>query len=274
MSTTLTTLLPSAPARRGMVSSSRRSAVTGLSSLKRAKTRSFSRERRHLDAIERLVGRSTRACPIAWCGSDDSLRVRLPCQAGTADRLTGVVLLTARWFPGSCSGRAGWPIRGELGHLRAELVGDGAPLGVRGRGVLLRVGGAIQAETMRRCALPACASALRAKWTRQRRQVARSTLVTAAFRPSWASEMTSFTPASPRRARVRRKSSQNGSTSELPTAMPSNSRRPSACTPTTMVTATETTRPASRRAKGRANRPRWDGQRSRGRARRSRRRGG
>jgi hypothetical protein len=36
-----------------------------------------------------------RSCPIAWCRSDDSRRAGPPCQAGTADRLTAVVLLTA-----------------------------------------------------------------------------------------------------------------------------------------------------------------------------------
>lgn len=35
--------------------------------------------------------------------------------------------------------------------------------------------------------------------------------------PSWASEMTSFTPRKPRRMRLRRKSVQNGSASDGPT---------------------------------------------------------
>src|SRR5713226_3312930 len=46
------------------------------------------------------------------------------------------------------------------------------------------------------------------KWTRQRCQVAPSTLATAAFSPSWASEVTSFTPRRPRRASERRNSTQ------------------------------------------------------------------
>ena len=56
----------------------------------------------------------------------------------------------------------------------------------------------MKAETTRRPLLPAWASALRMKWTRQRCQVACSTLATAALMPSWASEMTSLTPRRPR----------------------------------------------------------------------------
>jgi len=82
-------------------------------------------------------------------------------------------------------------------------------------------------------------------WTQQRCQVARSTFVTVAFRPSGASE-TGFTPARPRRFRVLRKSSPKGSASELPSALPRTSRRPSALTQTAMVPATETIRPTSR----------------------------
>ena len=55
------------------------------------------------------------------------------------------------------------------------------------------------------------------KWTRQRCQVAFSTLATAALMPSWASEMTSLTPRRPRRASLRRNSVQNVSASEGPT---------------------------------------------------------
>src|SRR5262249_1695013 len=43
------------------------------------------------------------------------------------------------------------------------------------------------------------------KWTRQRCQVALNTLATAALMPSCASEITSLTPRSPRRASLRRK---------------------------------------------------------------------
>src|SRR5215211_6983191 len=57
----------------------------------------------------------------------------------------------------------------------------------------------MKAETTRRPLLPACARALRMKWTRQRCHVALSTLATAALMPSWASEITSLTPRRPRR---------------------------------------------------------------------------
>src|SRR5215218_73256 len=67
----------------------------------------------------------------------------------------------------------------------------------------------MKAETTRRPLLPACARALRMKWTRQRCQVALSTLATAALMPSWASEITSLTPRRPRRASLRRKPVQN-----------------------------------------------------------------
>lgn len=58
---------------------------------------------------------------------------------------------------------------------------------------------AIRAETMRRWPAGACTSTLRMKCTRQRCQVAEITFRTAAFKPSWALEMTSFTPRRPRR---------------------------------------------------------------------------
>ena len=104
----------------------------------------------------------------------------------------------------------------------------------------------MKAETTRRPLLPACARALRMKWTRQRCQVAVRTLETAALMPSWASETTSFTPRRPRRASLRRKAVQKVSASEGPISMPSTSRRPSALTPTATMTATETMRPAWR----------------------------
>jgi hypothetical protein len=73
--------------------------------------------------------------------------------------------------------------------------------------------------------------------------VALSTFEIAAFRPSCASETTSFTPRKPRRDKVRRKSVQKVSASEAPIFMPRISRRPSLLTPTAMITATETMRP-------------------------------
>src|ERR1700732_1309968 len=72
----------------------------------------------------------------------------------------------------------------------------------------------MKAETTRRPFLLACARALRMKCTRQRCQLAPSTLAAAALRPSWASEMTSLTPRSPRRASLCRNSLQNVSASE------------------------------------------------------------
>ena len=78
----------------------------------------------------------------------------------------------------------------------------------------------MKAETTRRPLLPACASTLRMKCTRQRCQEACSTLPTAAFMPSCASEITSLTPRRPRRASERRKSVQKVSASEAPIAMP------------------------------------------------------
>ena len=84
------------------------------------------------------------------------------------------------------------------------------------------------------------------KCTRERCQLALITLATAAFNLSWASEITSFTPRSPRRVSERRNSVQKGSASEAPTFMPSTSRTPSVLTRTAIITATETIRPASR----------------------------
>ena len=100
---------------------------------------------------------------------------------------------------------------GELGHLGPELVGDRcatARLAASASSWAKAV--AMKAETTRRPLLPAWASALRMKWTRQRCQVALSTLATAALMPSWASETTSLTPRRPRRVSLRRNSVQNG----------------------------------------------------------------
>src|SRR6266849_6081010 len=66
----------------------------------------------------------------------------------------------------------------------------------------------MKAATTRRPCLPACARTLRMKCTRQRCQEACSTLETAAFSPSCASEITSLTPRRPRRASERRNSFQ------------------------------------------------------------------
>ena len=52
----------------------------------------------------------------------------------------------------------------------------------------------IAAATIARCDGPTWAMASRKKWIRQRRRVAPRTPAAAAFRPSWASEITSLTP--------------------------------------------------------------------------------
>ena len=64
--------------------------------------------------------------------------------------------------------------------------------------------------------------------TRQRCQIALRILIMAAVSPSCASEMTSVVPRRPRRARLRRNSTQNGSASLCPLIMPSASRLPPA----------------------------------------------
>jgi len=76
--------------------------------------------------------------------------------------------------------------------------------------------------------------------------VALRTFETAALMPSWASDMTSFTPRRPRRVSLRRNSVQIGSASEVPMSKPKTSRRPSVFTPMAMMTATETIRPPRR----------------------------
>ena len=105
---------------------------------------------------------------------------------------------------------------------------------------------ATKAETTRRPWRPAWASRLRAKCTRQRCHVAPRIRVAAAFRPLWSSEITSFTPRSPRRASERRNSVQKVSASDAPIATPRTSRRPWSLTATATVTATETMRPVWR----------------------------
>ena len=132
---------------------------------------------------------------------------------------------------------------GELRDLGPELVGDPAPLGPGGFGILLDEGGADEGGDDTASLLAGVASTLGMKWTRQRCQVACSTLDTAAFSPSCASEITSLTPRRPRRASERRKSVQKVSASDAPIAMPSTSRLPSPLTATATMTATETTRP-------------------------------
>jgi len=69
--------------------------------------------------------------------------------------------------------------------------------------------------------------------------VAHSTFDTAALIPSWASEVTSFTPRRPRRVNLRKNSVQIGSASDVPISRPRTSRRPSVFTPMAMMTATD-----------------------------------
>ena len=85
--------------------------------------------------------------------------------------------------------------RRELRQLGPDLVGDLAPLGLAAPASSRAKAVAMKAETSRRPLLPAWASALRMKCTRQRCQVARNTRATAALMPSCASEITSLTPA-------------------------------------------------------------------------------
>jgi hypothetical protein len=68
----------------------------------------------------------------------------------------------------------------------------------------------------------------------------------AAFRPVWASEMTSCTPASPLALSERRNAVQKAPSSLSPTSKPRTSRPPSAVTPVAITTARETTRPSMR----------------------------
>ena len=68
----------------------------------------------------------------------------------------------------------------------------------------------------------------------------------AAFSPSCASEITSFTPRRPRRTMLLRKVAQNVSASDGPICRPTISRLPSVLAATAIIAATETIRPPSR----------------------------
>src|SRR5215471_9950617 len=83
------------------------------------------------------------------------------------------------------------------------------------------------AATMLCCVLGTWARTLRIQCTRQRCQLAPNTRRIAALSPSCASEMTSFTPRSPRRARLLKKVDQKVSASDGPMCSPTISRRPS-----------------------------------------------
>ena len=135
---------------------------------------------------------------------------------------------------------------GELGHLGAQLIGDGTPLLAGGLGIILNEGGADESGND----APALAPGMRQDvahevHARQRCQVACKILATAALMPSWASKITSLTPRRPRRESLRKDPVQKVSASEGPISMPSTSRWPSPLTPTATITATETMRALS-----------------------------
>jgi hypothetical protein len=133
---------------------------------------------------------------------------------------------------------------GELRELGAELVGDVAPLLAGSFGVVLGEGGGhagrhdappALAGVRERVAQEVDAAALPGRAPRTR--------AIAAFSPSWASEITSFTP---RRATSGELAQELGPERlGLGGAMsiPSTSRRPSVLTSTAMITATDTMRP-------------------------------
>ena len=162
---------------------------------------------------------------------------------------------------------------GELGQPGAHLIGHLAPRGLGGAGVVLSkrggdegrddapaalagMGEGVAQEVHPRVrpqagpragstALPGAPASQR-RPPRSARSGARNTRAPAALMPSCASEITSLTPARPRRSSRRRNSTQKVSAAATPLAMPSTSRRPSVLAATAMVTATETIRPASR----------------------------
>lgn len=136
--------------------------------------------------------------------------------------------------------------RRDPGVLLTQLVGDQTPLLMAFVTAVLGENRVQERRHDRALALPTWAMALRMKCTRQRRQVGLKTLKTAALRPSWASDITSFTPRRLRRIRLHRKSVEIGSASDGPTRMPRTSRPPSVFTASAIITATETMRPASR----------------------------
>ena len=87
---------------------------------------------------------------------------------------------------------------GELGPARSQLVGDVPPGLMRGLGVGCRKAWRIAAATIVCWPFGTWASALRIKCTRQLCQVAPEHLGDRGRKPSWASEITSLTPLSPR----------------------------------------------------------------------------
>ena len=136
---------------------------------------------------------------------------------------------------------------GELRHLGPELIGDAAPLGAGGFGVVLGEGGGDEGRDDAAAALAGMGQ-----------HVAHE--VDAAALPGGAQHLgdrgldalmgvgddqLDAAQAAPGRACAGRPS-RTVSASEVPISMPSTSRRPSLLTPTAMMTATETMRPPRR----------------------------
>jgi hypothetical protein len=82
----------------------------------------------------------------------------------------------------------------EFRELLSQLIGNRAPLRNRSFLRVLSKHGVDQCEHHLALALPGYASAFLRKCTRQRCQVDFNTFATAALIPTWASEITSFTP--------------------------------------------------------------------------------
>jgi hypothetical protein len=134
------------------------------------------------------------------------------------------------------AGNLGWRVVATLSTWSATSAG------VSWAKIVRMVTATISAE-----ALGTRARAFRRKWTRQRCQQAPArTAEMACFSPVWASETTSWTPASPLARRLRRNAVQKAPSSLSPTSQPSTSRPPSAVTPVAITTARETTRLSTR----------------------------
>src|SRR3954471_19522581 len=186
-----------------------------------------------------------------------SPRGRPRCRKNTTTRKKALVDLIRRvelrpmlGGEGDVSEHVGFSVVHAVAQLRpagAELVGD-MPPGLHRRGVTW-----LEEDLPDRSRHHGCLALGHVRQriphevnARQRCQVAPTTRVMAFFNPSWASEITSFTPLSPRLARSRRKVVQKGSASEGPMCRPTISRLPSVVTATAIMAATETMRPPSR----------------------------
>lgn len=159
-------------------------------------------------------------CSLVRCAAGTSMEVSTPCSAPSMSSAS----LGSRGRGGSATARH------RCRAAAASFWANAVPIPAKPRSDLR------EAETTRRWLRPACAIALRGKWTRPRWAAAPGTRFAAAFDPSCASspnpsgfaaEVTSLTPRRPRRVSERRNSAQNGSASDWPVAMP-NTR---ACRP-------------------------------------------